>query len=416
MRKLLALIFCAALMLAFGACGADDDYEIAEYEAVYEVPPDRVDDGEEIAGQVLGQAQNQGHRNDGEEATPSGRVVLINGEVVAMRVFDVGGDDFVRLEDLSIALSGTQSQFDAWWWEHGSQLDITPGRFWAHDEEMAEPTTIAKHAVPTAIDMRFLNIRFVLPSYAIGDYFYFMLGDVARFLGFEVEVGADAVIIETNEPYVSEYGRQVAEDFLAQFLSIFSLGWGEDSGELVWHLDHAYWLSDDPFYFDIDGNPLTDEIFLRGFLSANSFRLYELDDSGIPAIMIFFGPPAMCGGFNVLYRYIDGRFVEMYPPIWRFTQVFRADDGRLVLVTNYEQSGYFVEFNFVEFDGIGMTVEMAASSELMGDSVGEFVMSSEFLTEPTIYGVGVPIVEIRPMIAMRYEIEANVRARLGLAE
>jgi len=72
-----------------------------------------------------------------------------------------------------------------------------------------------------------------LPGYIIDGHRYFALRDLAHYLNIDVYWEDSTININTHEPFVGEYGRQVTEDFLAQFISIFSFGWGPDSGALV---------------------------------------------------------------------------------------------------------------------------------------------------------------------------------------
>jgi len=90
MRKVFFVVVSVLITLSFGACGADDE--------VFE----GVNDSEEIAGQARNDNKNGRDDKDDDEVTeqahieavtaqPSTNAVLINGERVALRVFDTGG-------------------------------------------------------------------------------------------------------------------------------------------------------------------------------------------------------------------------------------------------------------------------------------------------------------------------------------
>lgn len=76
--------------------------------------------------------------------------------------------------------------------------------------------------------------------------------------------------------YITNFGRQVAEDFLMQNPSLFGLDAGDDTQTAI------------------------------------SFSLFDLDGSGIPDILIDYETPA---GFRMLYRFIDGEYRPAGDPV-----------------------------------------------------------------------------------------------------
>ena len=442
MRKLLLAIICAAVMLVFGACGAEDEL----LSVIKEIPGQARDDN--LGGRddsLGGEYDNLGGGDDNPSsviagpdpqspdniiiAQPSANAVFINGEQVAMRVFDIGGDDFVRLQDLSLVLSGTQGQFGLSIPDWHADVSITPTswpfqRYRPREGVMAQPAGAASIAAPMEVDVRMVNAMFSLPGYVIDDDSYFALRDLAYYLSLDVYWEDSAIDINTHEPFVSEYGRQVAEDFLAQFLSIFSFGdrsLGPDSGALVYsYLDSGVHPPDTfVFYYDREGNPLYDEVFLHNGAFAWEFGLYDFDNNGIPTITVRFGFPEHGGGFSFLFRNINGEFVQMDSPIAIFNQAFWTEDGRKVWFRDDEYSGLNVGYFFAEFVGNQVVVEEIdiTSPWDYQDEWWQFHgMGLDFMINPTIFDTDIALTRIPRMIALQNEITANIMKRLGLAQ
>ena len=134
-------------------------------------------------------------------ALPSSNDVLVDGEVVAFRAFNIGGNNFFMLRDIAYTLSGSPGRFEVIW-----DRDLLAINLLAGDEytpvggEMAPPEdTPASALLNTAsvyVDGEVVNIR----SYNIGGNNFFMLRDLGDALGFSVEWDAEtaSVLIATE--------------------------------------------------------------------------------------------------------------------------------------------------------------------------------------------------------------------------
>jgi len=351
-----------------------------------------------------------------EIATLSTRSVLVNGQTTALYVYEVGGESFVGLMDLAGVLNGTQVQFYVSWWEQQDVFSLSLHWFgWRGSLgsiDIPPPSMATAEAIPATATVRLVNAELTdLRGHYINGDNYFMLSQLSHYLGFDVEWGEAAILIDTGEPYVSDFGWQVVEDFLVDFLSIFSFGWGPDSDALVWYYHIPYFA-----YRDHAGNIIENAVFIdkMGSAIASRFALFDLDDSGIPHISVWFGMPESCGGHSVLYRFIDGEFLPIHTarPSPNF---FFTEHGRLIM--HFEtvldgKSGYY----YAHFDGEIMALESAIDKDDINwcDWFYFHNNSVEFLTSPTIFNTDIPLTRIHPMIALQNEITANIRERLEL--
>ena len=173
------------------------------------------------------------------------------------------------------------------------------------------------------------------------------------------------------------------------------------------------------FYYDREGNPLYDEVFLHYGASAWSFRLFDFDNNGIPTITVRFSAPEQGGGFNFLFRYIDGEFVQINSPIAVFNQAFWTEDGKMVWFRDDQYSGIDNGYFFAEFVGNQVVVEEIDTTSPL-DNWEEWWqfhgMGLDFMINPTIFGTDIALTRIPHMKALQNEITASIMARLGLAD
>jgi len=191
---------------------------------------------------------------------------------------------------------------------------------------------------------------------------------------------------------ISEYGWQVAADFLRGFDSLFaSVGfplteWDADRRINV-HVGHYHtWFgesglpivpetrpdivffhnsidSHETGFFDSDGNRIVDVPWLTEWHYANYFRLFDFDNSGIPDILIHFNQTfeGCYSGFYQIFRYIDGEYVlmeETYVFADNYSQ-WRGFGSAHMLFT--DESGRILTLIDSELHGMGyMVLEMTA--------------------------------------------------------
>jgi len=167
---------------------------------------------------------------------------------------------------------------------------------------------------------------------------------------------------------ISDHGRQMAEDFISRFESLFvpfghlqaygnlqclrtgdfintdlphfSMYWSRSAiNPIIFdHHDNEVIIGDVPFFRD----------FGRGIFYAINFRLYDLDNNGIPTIQVIFSRDTW--GDSALFRFIDGEYVEVSTTLFSF-QFFRHPDGRVIIASccgSYylDDDGNLATFNF----------------------------------------------------------------------
>lgn len=129
-------------------------------------------------------------------------------------------------------------------------------------------------------------------------------------------------------PSISDFGVQVTTAFLRDFDSLFTpIGWrNEDTGEVRGiHAHDGRLLNNEPHFalvsgmedgvwsdrvFDHLGNEIGNDVpFMVDGMIATAFRLFDLDNSGVPIVMITFSGTSWW--HSQLFRFVDGRFMQM---------------------------------------------------------------------------------------------------------
>jgi len=362
-------------------------------------------------------------------ATPSTHNVTINGEVVDIRAYNIGGNNFVRLRDLAYVLNGTQAQLSVNWFQYPRPIILTPGQpYTPVGGERPGRATFATTALSSITCVQIFDDIVSLQTYTVHGTRYFMLRDLARRLNFDVDwdEATSAVLINTSQPYVNARARQAIEDFLVQFISIFSFGYGMDSNALVrFDRENAFAQGrETSVFFDNQGNPIYDAPFILGdMVYASRFSIYDLDGDGIPEIFITFLEFSNSLGLTVIYRLIDGEFtpIRYYDCRGRF---IRDAQGRLILFFNDVKDGSIFGYRLVTFAGDKLVTEHLVTKpiiELTHDDVWEVTSSwdehhnsPEFWLNPTIYGKDIPFSFIPRMRILENEITTSIKERLGI--
>jgi len=186
---------------------------------------------------------------------------------------------------------------------------------------------------------------------------------------------------------ITEYGRKVAEEFLSQIWSLFSRHGRKDldTGNIyVRDDDIRYWVQTtelpifsvggrfigseshysfryEAIIFDYSGNEIETPSFVSVETRGNwtvitlphDFALYDLDNSGIPDIVIFPDFPLGYDGgpwstHATLYRYIDGRYTPFI--IENRMQFFYDQNGEIIAFSDIEH--YLVWMDIIAVYGL----------------------------------------------------------------
>ena len=278
---------------------------------------------------------------------------------------------------------------------------------------------------------------------------------------------------------ISSFGRQVAEEFLSQFFTIFTdrsipvAGWwGMEEGQFIsgyeidghWHEVITYETPDIYFrhdleswensgFFDRYGNRITNQPWMLWDLYATGFSLYNFDNNGIPDIMIYYwgnyfgsgdgGTPAS------LFRFIDGAYrrISYVSPWWDEGPRYNmAGEFRFY----YDALGNFIKhlppfvdlsgfYYYATFNNTLMDLEIIASLDNYWDgsnnhtfwtnhitgetniSIADFPLFSAWgdvppLTSRFIPGTTMSITRIQPLTSLQNEITATLTQRLADGE
>ena len=133
------------------------------------------------------------------QATPAGRpesilvmptanVVLVDGEAIYFRGFNIGDANFFMLRDIAYTLNGSPFQFEVIWDDELRAINLLTGyEYTPIGGEMAPPMDTPGSAWPNLssiyADGRSVDVR----SYNIGGNNFFMLRDLGEVLGFGVD-------------------------------------------------------------------------------------------------------------------------------------------------------------------------------------------------------------------------------------
>ena len=224
----------------------------------------------------------------------------------------------------------------------------------------------------------------------------------------------------TETPYISDFGRQVTEDFLVQFLSIFSFGFAMEDNTLVWY-DWQAMLDGNTIFRDQAGNIIEDAPFLLGNCCvAVHYGLYNFDGSGIPHIIIWYSPLIFATAHQALYRFIDGEFVSVQDFHAIGANFFRDELGRIVVFYNDFYNGrhgyYYMNFdNGVTFESIITQADIHDFSAWMDFHQWTLRGGTWHPEFSVMFGTDTPITWLW-LYQAEAEITASIMERLGLPQ
>ena len=233
----------------------------------------------------------------------------------------------------------------------------------------------------------------------------------------------------TEMPYISDFGRQVTEDFLVQFLTLFSFGWRRVEGEEYFDLRRGviqeaplvWTASGPPYFFDNRGNIIEDAPFLLGdSMIAASFELFDLNHSGIPDILVRFGIPETGAATRILYRFVDGEFVASTP--LDFFILFCNEQERIIALFHSEYGQNMLGYYYMIFEDSEMILEPIVidyDHSTWWDFHSNWQRRADgthFLDIDTIFGTDIPITHVPRLIELEAEITTSIKERLGLTQ
>ena len=206
--------------------------------------------------------------------------------------------------------------------------------------------------------------------------------------------------------YISEFGRQVAEEFLSEKTTIFTnFSFLTARAETVWDADRRRLMQTGRFvlgveeidgiwqqiisyeapdmylspteagewaFFDRQGNRIYDAPWMYVWREddwselyyASDFRLFDFNNNGIPDIFIHFNQTFEGGyaGFYRIFRFVDGeyRMLEMQGWISRIHDLFFDSEGRIIVFGNSDYHGEY------QYSYLVLTDELAEFHHVAG--------------------------------------------------
>jgi len=136
---------------------------------------------------------------------------------------------------------------------------------------------------------------------------------------------------ELPDVEISDFGIQVTEEFLSQFVSMFP----PHTDPYDWNPAERLFTQIDDGFYDLYGNRIPDDApFIRdlgigySWFIASHFWLYDLDGDGIPEIVIMFLQESW--GYVFFYRFIDGEFIAVDSDFGGTYRFYRNERGDLI--------------------------------------------------------------------------------------
>ena len=310
--------------------------------------------------------------------------VYINDTPISMTVYHIEGGYYFYLRDIAYVLKDTLASFSlsfagpdapiSRWHPGGFIVDYgPPSDAFLHRGRPFEPRGIEmRHRPPGTETAAHVNFRIIdnnwlsrggIAEYALLEAFiinarpYMSLWDMGLVLGYYTYWNAQSntFYIDTQEPALSDYGRQVAEEFLRPFLTLHN--------EHIWQ--QLVVLDPDTGEEIEFGLP-----FYQDGRYVQRYDLLDLTGDGIPAIVLHWDVLDMSrwGAGQYLYVYQDGSYVQVAEIGTHI--FFRSSHGNVFLYTDRELGKFVgaISLHSVMFGDGDPRLELLLSSEWDSES------------------------------------------------
>jgi hypothetical protein len=170
-------------------------------------------------------------------------------------------------------------------------------------------------------------------AFEINDGFYFSLADSGYIHGYAHRIEEGRVYIDTMEPNISEYGFNVARDFLSARPTLFIR-------------DMMDWWDDEIR----EATPALGRTAENWPAFPFSYRLYDFNSDGIPEIIIWYDWEAPgIWGVHVMYTYENGEFTPV-GELSYWGELFTDGQGNFYYPGGSHQEGFarIVHFAFTD--------------------------------------------------------------------
>jgi hypothetical protein len=138
-------------------------------------------------------------------AVPTGAKVTVNGKTVAFEAYNIGGNNYFKLRDLAMALSGSSKQFEVTWDKEYLAIVLTSGKPYTPvgGELAVSGDSAAKDATysysPICLNGEWIDMYY----YNIDGYNYFKLRDIGKLfdIGVTYLSSTKTIVIDTTQSY-----------------------------------------------------------------------------------------------------------------------------------------------------------------------------------------------------------------------
>ncbi|HYF77600.1 MAG TPA: hypothetical protein VD973_10740 [Symbiobacteriaceae bacterium] len=138
-------------------------------------------------------------------AVPTSAKVLVNGEAVAFGAYQINGNNYFKLRDLAMALSGTEKQFEVTWDGEKNAINLLTGRSYTSvgGELAVAENPQPQVATPTASKIYLNGEEVPFAAYTIGGNNYFKLRDIGKAMDFGItwDASANRIGIDSKSSY-----------------------------------------------------------------------------------------------------------------------------------------------------------------------------------------------------------------------
>jgi hypothetical protein len=138
-------------------------------------------------------------------ASPTYSKVFVNDKEVELEAYNIKGNNYFKLRDIAMFISGTKKQFEVTWDENTRTIVMTTGiNYTATGGELSLANTAKQYQCSLVEPNILLDGRKIeLTAYTIHGYNYFKLRDVAEVIDFGViwDGEANKINIDTDIAY-----------------------------------------------------------------------------------------------------------------------------------------------------------------------------------------------------------------------
>jgi len=130
--------------------------------------------------------------------------VSVNGNITQVYLFNIKGNNYIKLRDLAMLLNGTEKQFDVSWDAANNAIVLTSGAAYTKvGGELTDSAEGKEKATQTKARVYIDGNEIFPTAYNIKGNNYFKIRDIAKELNFKVDWDI-ALIIDTSARYIDE--------------------------------------------------------------------------------------------------------------------------------------------------------------------------------------------------------------------